>query len=450
MTTDPPPGPGREPGIAYRDALLRLVQASTPGMRLGLESTRQLLAQLDNPEVGLPGVLVAGTNGKGSVCALVAAMASRAGVRVALLTKPHLTSYRERIQLGGRPIDERLFTQIATAVSDAADRMALAGGRPTHHELLTAMGFLAARQGNAELVVCEVGLGGRLDATNVWDGGVAALTSIALDHQAQLGNTVAAIAQEKAAIIKPGNLVVAAVPDEALAAVERAARAAPARLWKLGQEIRVSPSSGAKGFRVETPATVRDHLEVGLEGAFQVGNAAVAVAIADCLGELGFPLPDEAVREGLARASWAGRLQTLGEPPWCLIDAAHNPAAVEAVIPEIHRVGAGRPVVLLFGAMEDHDHRGMLELLAQVDFSATVLTRAGSARAAAPSLLAQNWNGPCEKVEAVDEALGRARHLAGPTGLVVALGSIYVIGEVMAALGIGVPPDPNIPFPPLW
>lgn len=420
-------------------------------MRLGLDSTRRLLARLGDPQAELKGVLVAGTNGKGSVCALVAEIAQRAGIRVALLTKPHLTSYRERIRLAGEPIAKDFFVEIAEAVCAAADQMELQGGRPTHHELLTAMGFLAARRWKADLVVCEVGLGGRLDATNVWDGGVAALTSISLDHQAQLGDTVPLIAREKAAIIKPENLVVSGVPPEALPAVEAAAAAAGGRLWQLGKEITLQSGVGAdQAFEVSTPVKVRQGLHLGLGGSFQLANAAVAVAVVDCLAELGFSLPDKAVREGLAEVRWPGRMETIGSPPWCLVDAAHNPGAVEAAIPEIQRRLENRSGVLLFGAMEDHDYQGMLRSLAAVDFHRVVFTRASSARAAPASTLAEASSGPHEEVEPVARALERARQLAGPGGLVVALGSIYLIGEVMASLGVGVEPDPEVPFPPLW
>ena len=443
--------PARAGSGAYREALIRLVGASSPGMRLGLDSTRRLLADLGDPQIGLRGVLVAGTNGKGSVCAMVAEIARRAGIRVALLTKPHLTSYRERIRLNGAPVEESLFSEIADAVSDAADRMAEKGGRPTHHELLTAMGFVAARRWSAELVICEVGLGGRLDATNVWDGGVAVVSSVDLDHQAQLGNTVPEIAAEKAAIIKPGNLVVSGAPPAAQPAVMAATAAASARLWQLGREIIVEPGVERDGrVSVSTPRAVRRALAIGLSGSVQSANAGLAVGVADCLIESGFPISEEAIRAGLAGVRWPGRMESLGSRPEVLIDAAHNPAAVQAVLPEIRRRLSGRPGVLLFGSMRDHHHQAMLRLLGTLEFRSTVFTRSTSSRAAPPADLSANWPAPFELVEPVPKALERARVLAGAEGLVLSLGSIYVIGEVMATLGVGVPPDPEIPFPPLW
>jgi dihydrofolate synthase/folylpolyglutamate synthase len=438
-------------GEAFREALVRLAGTSEQGMRLGLETTKALCAKLEDPQVGLPGVLVAGTNGKGSVCAVVAEICARAGLRVALLTKPHLTTYRERIQLGGAPIDEARFTAVANQVASAAETMDPTSGRPTHHEMLTAMGFLAARRWGAELMVCEVGLGGRLDATNVWDGGVAVVVSVGLDHQAQLGATVPEIAAEKAAIIKRHDLVVSGAPPEALPAVRAAAKAAAARLWQLGDEISLESGSGASSdFAVKTPVGRREGLRLGLEGAFQLENAALSVAVADCLAELGFPISEGAVREGLAEVRWPGRMQSLGSAPEVLIDAAHNPAAVEAVLPDLRRRSQARPTVLLFGSMADHDHQGMLRLLEQLELEATVFTRSSSARAVPAAELAAAWPGRAEVAEPVAVALAKAAALAGRDGLVVALGSIYVIGEVMVAMGAGEPPDPEGPYAPMW
>ncbi|MGH7611214.1 MAG: bifunctional folylpolyglutamate synthase/dihydrofolate synthase [Candidatus Dormibacteria bacterium] len=435
--------------MAYRDSLVRLAETSQSGMRLGLDTTRALLAELGNPHEGLRGVLVAGTNGKGSVCAMVAEAGRQAGHRVVLLTKPHLTSYRERIQLGARPVSEGEFATLANAVADAAGRLGPGSGRPTHHELLTAMGFLAARRHRSDLVVCEVGLGGRLDASNVWDGGVSAIVSIGLDHQDQLGTTLAAIAGEKAGIIKPGQWVLSGARGEARRVIERAAARAGACLWELDSEITWRPSEHGT-INVRTPLGLWQRLRVALSGRHQADNAALAVAICDALGQAGIPITEAALRQGLASVRWPGRLQLLASAPPVLVDAAHNPDAVAAVLPELEERLRGRRGVLLFGSMDDHDHRGMLRLLSQVGFSETVFTRAESARAAPADSLRTGWPGPGRVIPEVPPALAEARKLAGPQGLVVSLGSIYVIGEVMAALGEGLVPDPEIPESAMW
>ena len=423
----------------YREALAALASSSRPGMRLGLDSTRALCRELGDPQDQLRGVLVAGTNGKGSVCALIASIARSAGLRVALLTKPHLTSYRERIQLGERAVSEGEFSRLAERTMAAARR---GGVEATHHELLTAMGFLAAREWGAELTVCEVGLGGRLDATNVWDGGVAAVVSVGLDHQAQLGDTVAQIAAEKAAIFKPGDLAVSGAVGEARSVVREAARGAGAELWQLGEEIHFAWEGD--GLRVRTPRRELRGLQPGVRGQVQGANAALAVAIADGLEPLVGELEERAVRQGLSSARWPGRLEVVARSPTVLVDAAHNPAAVEAVLEELAQAARGRPAVLLFASMGDHDHRGMLELLAGLGLEAAVFTRADSARAVDPELLYREWPRRAECREPVAAALRRARELAGSGGTVICLGSIYLVGEVMAELQLGLPPDPKV------
>lgn len=423
-------------------------------MRLGLETTRALLAALGDPQKDLRGALVAGTNGKGSVCAMAAEMAGHAGYKVALLTKPHLTSYRERIRLGGEYISEDGFTELVAKVLEGAGRMDPSAGLPTHHELLTAMGFLAARDGGAEITFCEVGLGGRLDATNVWDGGVAVVTSIGLDHQAQLGNTIPEIAGEKAAIFKPGDLAVSGAAAEALPVVEEAARRVGARLWQLGDQLQVEtqklPDQDQLRLDITTPQRSHGDLRLSLAGAFQIPNATLAVGVADCLTELGLEIGDEAIRAGLRSVRWPGRLESLGRAPEVIVDAAHNPPAVATVLRDLKNRMVDRPTILLFGSMRDHDHRAMLELLGAAGFQSAVLTSSRSGRAVPASELRVDWEGEAELVEPCTEALRRATQLAGPSGQVVALGSIYVIGEVMAALGVGLPPDPEVPFQPLW
>lgn len=442
------------PRVSYQESLERLATASNRGMRLGLETTRSLLAALDNPERSLRGVLVAGTNGKGSVCAMVAEIAEQAGYRVALLTKPHLTSYRERIRLDREPVPEDLFEELVDAVLAAEQRMNRDSGLPTHHELLTAMGFLAAREHNAELTVCEVGLGGRLDATNVWDGGVAVVTSVGLDHQAQLGNTVAAIAGEKAAIIKPGDLGVSGASGDAIPVVRRAAELAGARLWQMGEEFRCSapvlePSQPPSVF-VATPSRELKELRLGLGGAVQMANAAVSVAVSDCLSDAGFPIPDAAIRSGLAKVRWPGRMESLGGHPEVIVDSAHNPHAIAAILPDLRTAVSGRRTVLVFGSMADHDHRGMLDLLSQLRFSAAIFTRSQATRAVEAEALAAEWPGKSRVSTPVGLALEKARLAAGEGGLVLAVGSIYLVGEVMSSLGHGLPRDPEVSIQPLW
>ena len=210
--------------LTYEAALEALADRGRFGIRLGLGRTRALLRELGNPQRSVRGALVAGTNGKGSVLALAGAALRAAGYRVATTPKPHLVSYRERLQIDGRPVDPVTFARLVGEVLPVADRVARRHGDPTEFELLTAVVFRWFAEEQPDVALVEVGLGGRLDATHVWDGGVAAITNVALDHMEQLGPTVEAIAREKAAIIERGDVAVTGATDPALAIVRRRAR----------------------------------------------------------------------------------------------------------------------------------------------------------------------------------------------------------------------------------
>lgn len=438
--------------MTYEEALSELERAARRGMRLGLGRVRALCARLGDPQAGRPGILVAGTNGKGSVCAISDAILRAAGHRVLRLTKPHLTSYRERICVGGDPVSEDVFADLIARTAAAGTGLAASVGAPTHHELITAAGFLAAATFDVEAIVCEVGLGGRLDATNIYDGGVAVISTIGLDHQAQLGTTLEAIAVEKAAIIKPGNDVVTGCSGPALAEVRAAAERVGATVLALGEQLTVDAegpgTDGPRRIAVATAAERWTDLTLTLVGDIQLTNAALAVGAATCLGRRGLAVPEAAVRAGVRDARWPGRLQLVGTAPPVLVDGGHNPHAIEAILPDLRRLAAGRPVTLCFGTMGDKDHRAMLGALAGLVPRHVVLTRAQSERAADPDALAAEWAevvGVGEEpvlIEDVPRAVERARSLAGAEGLVIACGSIYVAGEALAALGQGLPPDP--------
>ena len=258
-------------------------------MKLGTERTAAILDRLGNPERGLNGALIAGTNGKGSTAACLASILESAGHRVGFMPKPHLIAYTERIQVGGVPISERDFVDTLEALMPTFDAVGSEMGQATEFEMLTAMAlaYLAPR---VDRLVCEVGLGGRLDATNALDLGIALITNIDLDHQKYLGDSIEQIAREKAAIIKPGNHVITACEGVALEIVEESANAASARIWRLGREIEVeSKSLGWDGHLVTVrgPGFAHNDLELQLIGEYQTANAALAVAAAHALAHFG-------------------------------------------------------------------------------------------------------------------------------------------------------------------
>jgi dihydrofolate synthase/folylpolyglutamate synthase len=415
--------------------MARLEMAGRFGIVPGLERTRWLLDRLGNPQLGLDGVLIAGTNGKGSVAALIDSMARAAGRRTALLAKPHLVRWGERIVLDGEALPEGRFGALAEEVLAAADQ-ASPGEHPTQFEILTAMGFLAAARHRAETLICEVGMGGRLDSTNVVDLGGCVITNIALDHREWLGDSVEAIAAEKAGIIKSGDWVVTGSTEPARSVIAERAGSVGARLRVLeaGRDWR-GTRRGRAGVEVEVeldatggsltgrPVTVRSPLL----GLVQVENLAVAATAATLLG-----IPAACIVAGAASVRWPGRLQWIDGTPPLLLDGAHNPAALATLSPEVTALAGGRRVVALFGAMADKQLDEMLPRVAQMS-DEVVLTSVGGGRAASAALLAGMLGGGTA-VEPVAEALAEARHRAGGSGLVLVCGSLALVGAVLAEL----------------
>lgn len=424
--------------LSYREALDWLVATGSRGMKAGLERTHALLDALGNPHLGLGGVLVAGTNGKGSVCAMVDAACRAAGLRTALLVKPHLRSYRERIVLDGSPIDREAFAALVERVEPVVTAVEERAGAPTQFEILTVLGILAAAAHGAEVIVCEVGLGGRLDSTNVLDLGVAAITNIALDHTQILGDSIAAIAAEKAGILKPGNDAVTGAHGEPLAVIRgRAAEVGVRRMVVVGEDVVVEEahSRGIDGIEVAVrlPTWGRLDLRLPLVGLFQAQNAAVAAAICRVLADRGHALDAVAVTAGFAQVSWPGRLHVLDTEPLLLLDGAHNPAAIEAILPAVTELRGDRPLVIVFGAMADKDLDAMLARLRPLG-ATMVFTQPATPRAAPATDLARRWGHDARALSHVGDALDAARLLAGPRGAILVCGSLYLVGDALRLL----------------
>jgi dihydrofolate synthase/folylpolyglutamate synthase len=420
--------------LDYPGALAALAALEGRGMKLGLERIEALLAVLGNPHKGLRGALVAGTNGKGSVCAMVDSMARAAGLSTVMLTKPHLLSWCERIALAGRPIAEQRFADLIARVLDAATTMPGAHGSPTVFEVVTAAGIVAARDAEPDLLICEVGLGGRLDSTNVLDLGVAVITGIAVDHAAELGHDIAGIAAEKAAIIKPGNDVVTGADGVALDVIRTAAaRAAASSIAAVGTDL---PWRGEELGRAGITVDIVDpplHLTSPLIGGFQRHNLAVAAHTARALNHRKATIPEAAIADGAARVQWPGRMEWIDGSPSLLIDGCHNTEALSAMVAAAIPLCRGHRVVAVFGAMADKELDDMLAALRPLTDD-VVFTAPATPRAAAADDLARRWAPGAVTAAGVAAALAIASRAAGPDGVVVACGSLYVAGEALEAL----------------
>ncbi len=421
--------------MTYQESLDYLTSLGRFGIKLGLDRTKALLRELGDPQELFQGVLVAGTNGKGSVCAMVASVLQAAGYRVGLMPKPHLISYTERIQVNQRPIAEDAFASLISELQPAINKVAAELGPPTEFEILTSAALYDFARAGIDLLVCEVGLGGRLDATNALDLGVSVITNIALDHTQYLGSTLEAIAAEKAGILKPDSIAITGAQPPALGVIEAAAQGQRIPLQRLGQEIELTAIdkewAGVQA-TVTTPADTYRDLRIPLLGLHQADNAALAVAAIDALRSRGWEISDGALRDGLARTRWPGRLEVLDRNPIVLVDGAHNPAGLQRSLAAVQKLAKGRQLVIVFGAMRDKDLPAMLTQLRAMD-APVIFSAIDWHRAAAPADLAAQFGAPAETAESSVEALDRARQRASSSGIVLACGSLYLVGEVIAA-----------------
>lgn len=423
--------------MTYEEAVEYLKGRERFGIKFGLENIDRLAESLGRPERRYPSILIAGTNGKGSTAALLESVARASGYRSGRYTSPHIRFLEERIHVDGQPITR---DELAAAVG----RVASATGErePTFFEAMTACAFWCFSERRLELSIFEVGMGGRLDATNILPASVAVITPIGLDHERFLGNTLEEIAAEKAAIIKRNRpVVVGRLDPVALDVVRAEARRQEAPLFEALKDCEVEALErvGGQDVRLITPLHDYGTLSLPLVGRHQLDNLALAVRAFEIAhthgGEPYRALSVEGVRRGVETTSWPGRLERVPGTPPLLLDAAHNVMAAEALSSYLSAHPHAKRV-LLSGVMKDKPVYQILELLLP-HVTAFVATRPLLSRARGAESLA-SWarerGTPAEAVPAPGEALQRARELAGPTGEVVVAGSIFLLGDVVREL----------------
>ena len=415
----------------------------TLAMKLGLENVARLLSALDGPHEKFPSVQIAGTNGKGSVAAMLDAICRAAGIETGLYTSPHLVSITERIRLGGKEIAPDDFARCAWRVRAAAESVAReTGALPTFFEQVTAIALCAFSQAPVQLAILETGLGGRLDATTAAGAQTVALTPIDFDHQEYLGSTLEEIAAEKAAIIRPQTRSVVVAPQRAAAmrVIEERARACGVALRVVRDDFSVTGAFDVGRLRVSFATELERYEEVrlSLRGRHQAVNAAVAIALAEALRERGFAISRRAIVQGLETAEHAGRLELIDARPKLLLDGAHNVAGARALRAFLDEF-VESPITLIFGAMRDKEIAAIAEIL----FSASrnvILTRPMNQRAATlESLFMALPHGfdrrRIEAAPSARDALEIARTITTDEGLICVTGSLYLVGEVKALIG---------------
>lgn len=405
-----------------------------------LRRVEELLRRLDDPHRAYPAVHVAGTKGKGSTCAFLASMLKAAGCRTGLYTSPHLLDFRERFRVDGTMITEAEMAAVVDRIRP------LAGRELTYFEVTTACAFLWFKQRRVDAAVVEVGLGGRLDATNVLLPEVTILTPIGLDHLSKLGRTLGEIAREKAGILKPGvPAVVAPQQSEAEDRIRRAAGSVGAPLRWVEQEVqiqdvRLSPDGTRAAF--QSPVRTYRDLTIPLLGRHQVANAAAALRAAELFSERHpeIRLESDVVRQGILRTDWPGRCQRLPGNPPILLDGAQTRESAQALRGTVQELFPGRRVCLIVGISTDKDLEGIAEVWGPWA-GRIFLTQASVPRAEPVERLERvfrKFPAPCEKAVSVDAALRRARDTANPGDLLVVSGSLFVVAQMLESF----PPPP--------
>jgi dihydrofolate synthase/folylpolyglutamate synthase len=444
--------------------------AQTPSNKFDLAHMRVLLAAMEHPERTFPSVLIAGTNGKGSTAATLASILQASGLKTGLYTSPHLVRINERIWVNGEPISDDDFARLHREVDHVAERLVGEGQLPWHpsfFEMMTAIAFAHFAGERVAIAVLEVGMGGRLDATNVVEPLVSVITDISLDHQKFLGNTVGEIAREKVGIVRPGGVVVT-LPQQpeandvigntildlgakGVSAVQYVPPVSPGSTDYLVPSAVGESSIAGQADDSNQPFVCRYPLQVmgteilvetQLVGRHQLRNVALALAAAEELSKLGVAgITAESIESGIRETRWPGRFQILPVRagwPEIVLDVAHNPAGAWALRSALSERYDDRPLIFVFGAMRDKAISEMTEILFPLA-DRVIATRPDNPRAASPEEIQQAGSRTGAEIEVVADvgaALQRARAVAGPKTVMVVTGSIYLVGEAMRLLGV--------------
>lgn len=420
---------------SYKEAIRYLYNLEIYGIRLGLKRITALLNSLDNPQKKLSIIHIGGTNGKGSTSAMIASILQRSGYKVGLYTSPHLNKFNERIRVNGREITDRRIVCLVKRIRSIAERQNI---ELTFFEFTTAMAFLYFAEEEVEIAVIEVGLGGRLDATNVCKPLVSVITNITKDHEAQLGDKISDIAFEKAGIIKNNGILISAeTKPVALRVLRSECKKKRAEFYRINEDFFVYNNLSFKKGKVGGFFTFKGRrwflkkLNTSLLGRHQYINAACALASLELLDEAGYEISEYAIRKGLQDVFWPGRLEVVSEKPLVVLDSAHNPAGADILSKALQSEFRYKRLFLVVGIMKDKDIKGILSRLLPLAHTA-ILTQPQIKRAASLSLLYKyiKQNAKCVKcIENVEDACRTALSMSSAADMLCITGSIFTVGE---------------------
>ncbi|MBW2617151.1 MAG: bifunctional folylpolyglutamate synthase/dihydrofolate synthase [Deltaproteobacteria bacterium] len=412
----------------YKEGIEYLYSLQKYGIKFGLSKTSNLMKALGNPHKGRKYIHIAGTNGKGSVAAFVASVLKQAGIKVGLYSSPHLVRFTERFRING----EEISREKAAGLIDELKGVVASNSPPTFFEATTAMAFLYFARENTDIDIMEVGMGGRLDATNLITPLVSVITNISMEHQFFLGSRLLDIAGEKGGIIKEGvDLVTGATQPSVISLFKSICRGKRTPMWRVGTDI--SYRTTKYGFHYKGIKRRFNRLQLGLKGRFQVRNAALALAVIELLEKKGFRISPGDIQEGLKNSAWPGRMQVMAEDPTVLLDGAHNPAAVRALAESVRTGFEYRRLILVIGIMEDKEIGQLLRGIVPIaDY--VIYTRPVYPRAAGPEILmaeAAPLERPGEVEPLLTKAIEKAKDMADPEDLILVCGSLFTVGEAL-------------------
>lgn len=397
---------------------------------LGLSRINKLLEKLGNPHKDLKAIHITGSKGKGSVACFCASILKEAGLKTGLYTSPHLETFRERIRINDEFISEEEIIELVQTIKPHVEET----NKPSFFEIYTALAFLYFKKKNVDLAVIEVGLGGRLDATNVINALVCVLTAISFEHTKKLGNTLACIAREKSGIIKEKSVVICSMQEkEVIYMIKQIADFKKAPCYVVGKDIspRNLAGRGAKQiFSIDGILKKYGPLEINLFGDHQVINAAAAVGAVEALGFRGIVVSEEAIQRGLSKAFWPGRIEVVSRQPVIILDGAQNIASASALVKTIKQNFNYNKLILILGISKDKDIGGIIGVLERV-CDEVIVTRADLPRAAQPEILA-SFFGKSKKVtisRSVEESVMRAEKISAKDDLILVCGSLFVVAE---------------------
>ena len=420
------------PELTYQEALNYLYSLTQSGIKLGLNNTSLLLQYFGEPQLHGRTIHIAGTNGKGSTAAMIESILSTSGYKVGLYTSPHLLDFRERVQINRKMIEKHQTLELITRIKSAVEELGIA---ITFFEFTTVLAFLYFNEQNTDINIIEVGLGGRLDATNLCQAEISIITSISRDHTQYLGEDLEQIAFEKASIIKESGTVFAHIPEEELfEVVNNLARKHSASLYRLGVDFQVAleaENEGSNTFSFKSDSWALNNLNLPLTGSFQRNNAGLALSACLKLKERGLKIEEKHLRKGLETVSWEGRLETVSSHPTVVLDCAHNEESVRNMTLELRENFKFSRCFVVLGLMQDKKIDEVIKILSQLGdhFS---LVPINPPRGEAPDKLAEKlkiYNKPSQVFATVSNALQAVKQIANQNDLICITGSIFLVAK---------------------